>query len=154
MLKEAVVGGPSLVFTRYHEFGVTKIRSHRIAEPRFCKNIVGYDANALYLSTMLRDMPCGKGRVVYYNNEAASPILTQRLKEGKWFGFAEGDIEIPEHLSSKFEEMCPFFHNKEVPIEAVPPHMLDYLKRTGRKRGNVRKLIGTLSAKKYYYTLL
>ena len=61
MLKEAVVGGPSLVFTRYHEVGVTKIRSHRIAEPRLCKNILGYDANALYLSsTTLRDMPCGK----------------------------------------------------------------------------------------------
>ena len=37
MLKEAVVGGPSLVFTRYHEVGVTKIRSLRIAEPRLCK---------------------------------------------------------------------------------------------------------------------
>ena len=34
MLKEAVVVGPSLVFTRYHEVVVTKIRSHRIAEPR------------------------------------------------------------------------------------------------------------------------
>ena len=75
MLKEAVVGGPSLVFTRYHEVGVTKIRSHRIAEPRFCKNILGYDANALYLSTMLRDMPCGKGRacracwwLIYFQN--------------------------------------------------------------------------------------
>ena len=66
MLKEAVVGGPSLVFTRYHEVGVTKIRSHRITEPRFCKHSVGYDANALYLSTMLRDMPCGKGVVVHY----------------------------------------------------------------------------------------
>jgi len=41
MLKEAVVGGPSLVFTKYHEVGVMKIRSHRIAEPRLCKNIVG-----------------------------------------------------------------------------------------------------------------
>ena len=111
MLKEAVVGGPSLVFTRYHEVGVTKIRSHRIAEPPFCKNIMGYDANALYLSTMLRDMPCGKGKVVHYNNEAAAHILTQRLKEKKWFGFAEVDIEIPKHLYPKFEEMCPFFFN-------------------------------------------
>ena len=99
MLKEAVVGGPSLVFTRYHEVGVTKIRSHRIAEPRFCKNIVGYDANALYLSTMLRDMPCGKGSVVHYNNEAAAPILTQRLKEEKWFGFAEVDIQYVAQFS-------------------------------------------------------
>ena len=148
MLKEAVVGGPSLVFTRYHEVGVTKIRSHRIAEPRFCKNIVGYDANALYLSTMLRDMPCGKGRVVHYNNEAVAPTLTQRLKEEKWFGFAEVDIEIPEHLYPKFEEMCPFFYNKKVPIEAVPQHMLDYLKRTKRNRGDGKKLVGALSAKK------
>ena len=64
MLKEAVVGGPSLVFTRLHEAGVTGIRSHQIAEPRLCKNILGYDANALYLSTMLKEMPCGKERVV------------------------------------------------------------------------------------------
>ena len=93
-------------------------------------------------------MPCGKGRVVHYNYQAAAPILTQRLKEEKWFGFAEVDIEIPEHLRPKFEEMCPFFYNKEVPIEAVPQHMLDYLKRTGRKRGDGRKLTGALSAKK------
>ena len=98
MLKEAVVGGPSLVFTRYHEVGLTKIRSHRIAKPLVCKNILGYDANALYLSTMLRDMPCGKGNVLHYNNEAAAPILTQRLKEEQWFGFAEVDIEIPKHF--------------------------------------------------------
>ena len=31
MLKAAVVGGPSLVFTRYHEVGKTRIRSHQIA---------------------------------------------------------------------------------------------------------------------------
>ena len=54
MLKEAVVGGPSLVFTRCHEVGVSKIRSHQIPEPKICKRILGYDANALYLYTMLR----------------------------------------------------------------------------------------------------
>ena len=68
MLKEAVVGGPSLVFTRYHEVGKTRIRSHQVMRetPRLCQNILGYDANALYLSTMLREMPCGKERVVHY----------------------------------------------------------------------------------------
>ena len=58
------------------------------------------------------------------------------------------DIEIPERLWPKFEEMCPFFHNTEVPAEAVPQHMFDYLERTGRARGNGRKLVGALSAKK------
>ena len=151
MLKEAVVGGPSLVFTRYHEVGKTRIRSHQIAEPQLCKNILGYDANALYLSTMLREMPCGKEKVVHYTNEYqtdGAPVLKHRLKEGSWFGYAEIDIEIPNHLHQKFEEMCPFFHNKVVPAKAVPEHMLKYLRATGRKRGEDKKLMGTLSAKK------
>ena len=37
MLKEAVVGGPSLVFTRYHEVGKTRIRSHKVATPHYAK---------------------------------------------------------------------------------------------------------------------
>jgi len=125
MLKKAVVGGPSLVFTRYHKAGVTWIRRHRIAEPRLCEKILGYDANALYLSTMLREMPCGKGRVVHYNDEfqaEAAPLLIRRVKEGNWFGFAEVDIEILKPLYPKFEEMCPFFYNKVVPVKAVPKH--------------------------------
>ena len=149
MLKEAVVGGPSLVFTRYHEVGKTRIRSHQIAEPKLCQNILGYDANALYLSTMLREMPCGKERVEHYNDDLAMPLaLTQNLKEGSRFGYAEVDIEIPNHLHPKFEEMCPFFYNKTVPAKAVPEHMNKYLAETGRKRGDGRKLVGALSAKR------
>ena len=151
MLKEAVVGGPSLVFTRYHEVGKTRIRSHQVAEPKLCQNILGYDANALYLSTMLRDMPCGKERVVHYTGEYqidGAPVLTHRLKEGSWFGYAEIDIEIPNHLHQTFEEMCPFFHNKAVPAKAVPEHMFKYLGDTGRKRGEDKKLLGTLAARR------
>ena len=44
--------------------------------------------------------------------------------------------------------MCPFFYDKEVPVEAVPQQMLDYLQRTGRERGNGKKLAGALSAEK------
>ena len=163
MLKEAVVGGPSLVFTRYHEVGKTRIRSHQYTIPRegevitgahakLCENILGYDANALYLSTMLREMPCGKERVCHYTDEYqidAVPIFTQRLKEKSWFGYAEVDIEIPNHLHQKFEEMCPFFHNKTVPTKAVPKHMKQYLRATGRKLVEKnKKLMGTLSAQR------
>ena len=163
MLKEAVVGGPSLVFTRYHEVGKTRIRSHQYTIPRegevitgahakLCQNILGYDANALYLSTMLREMPCGKERVCHYTDEYqidAVPIFTQRLKEKSWFGYAEVDIEIPNHLHQKFEEMCPFFHNKTVPTKAVPKHMKQYLRATGRKLVEKnKKLMGTLSAQR------
>ena len=149
MLKEAVVGGPSIDFTRYHEVGKTRIRSHQIAEPQLCQNIVGYDANALYLSTMLAQMPCGKERVEHHYDDLVMPFqLTQTLKEGTWFGFAEVDIEIPKPLHPKFEEMCPFFYNKAVPAKAVPEHMLKYLRDTGRKRGEDKKLMGALTAKR------
>ena len=95
MLKEAVVGGPSLVFTRYHEVGVTKIRSHPIAEPRLCKNILGNDANALYLSTMLRDMPCGKERVVHYNYRSHTNTKAQRRKMVRIRGSRHRDPKDP-----------------------------------------------------------
>jgi len=151
MLKGAVVGGPSIVFTRYHEARVTKLRSHRTLqskEPRLCKRIPGYDANALYLSTMLREMPCGKEKVFHFRDSMRAAMwLEQRLKDGTWFGFAEVDIEIPEALWPKFEEMCPFFYKKEVPVEVVPHQMLDYLQRTRRARGD-GKLVGALSAEK------
>ena len=156
MLKGAVVEGPSIVFTRYHEAGITKIRDHQIENPRLCKNILGYDTNALHLSTMLREMPCGKELVVHHTDgytkqrqkERAVEWLVQSLKDATWFGFAEVDIEIPEDLRPKFEKMCPFSHNKELPVEAVPKQMIDYLQRTGKTRGNGKKLVGALSAER------
>lgn len=145
MLKGAVVGGSSLVFTRYHEAGVNKLRPHQIAEPKLCKRILGYDANALYLSTMLREMPCGKEKV---SRHLTLRRLVQNLKNGTWFGFAEVDIEIPKPLWPKFEEMRPFFYKGNVPTEAVPQHMQDYLKNKGRTRGNGKELVGALSTEK------
>ena len=86
------------MFKTYHEVGLTKIWDHQIENPRLCKAILGYDANALYLSKTIRKMPCGKERVVHYNDEyqaEEAPVLTHGLKEGNLFGFAEVDIEIP-----------------------------------------------------------
>ena len=33
---------------------VIKIRPHRFSKPKPCRRVIGYDTNALYLSTMLR----------------------------------------------------------------------------------------------------
>ena len=45
LVKDNIVGGPAIIFHRYHEKNVTRIRGG--SEP--CRSIVGYDANALYL---------------------------------------------------------------------------------------------------------
>ena len=150
MLKAAVVGGPSLVFTRKHVAGETRIRSHQYEDARVCRRILGYDANSLYPSTMMKEMPCGPGYVKSYDNpEAAALIFPQLLYTKKWFGFAEVDIEVSEELWPEFEEFPPLFINRGVPDSAVPQHMHDYLQQSGRKRFPEQpKLLGVMSAKK------
>lgn len=55
-IQDNIVGGPSIIFTRYHKSGETFIRNN-IDKP--CGRIVGYDANALYLYCIGQPMPVG-----------------------------------------------------------------------------------------------
>ena len=150
MLKDAVVGGPSLVFTRNHEVGKTKIRSHKYEDARLCQRELGYDANALYPSTMLQDMPCGKEKIVVYSDPSECVAdFEYRLRTKKWFGFAEVDISVPNELWDKFEEFPPLFQNNIVPNQAIPENMKNYLRRTNRTLlPRQKKLLGLLSAKR------
>ncbi len=92
---------------------------------------------------MLEDMPCGEEQLCYHAGlEWTEAYFLMRNLKGenpsyipKWFGFAEVDIEIPKTLWKKFEEMPPFFYNKEIPQEAIPQHMKDYLQKN-RKKGS------------------
>ena len=55
LVKDNIVGGPAIVFHRYHEKDVTKIRGGG----ETCRSIFGYDANALYMWALMQDMPMG-----------------------------------------------------------------------------------------------
>jgi G:T-mismatch repair DNA endonuclease (very short patch repair protein) len=60
MLRESIVGGPSIVFHRHHHAGKTTIRPAEYGEEaRTCGRILGLDANALYLWAIMQDMPTG-----------------------------------------------------------------------------------------------
>ena len=54
LVKDNIVGGPAIIFHRYHEKDITKIRDGEL-----CRSIVGYDANDLYLWALMQDMPTG-----------------------------------------------------------------------------------------------
>ena len=56
LLRENLVGGPSIIFERYHEKGVTKIRGQ---DGKDVETLEGFDANALYLFALMQNMPCG-----------------------------------------------------------------------------------------------
>ena len=60
LIKSNIVGGPSIIFHRYHEAGATFLRPEEYGEEaRRCASIVGYDANALYLWALSQEMPTG-----------------------------------------------------------------------------------------------
>ena len=70
-IKANIVGGPSIVFHRYHETGQTYIRNG----DKLCQKVVGFDANALYLWALMQDMPTGV--FVRRNSNQFKPVLSQ-----------------------------------------------------------------------------
>ena len=156
ILTTGMVGGPSIVFCRYAEAGVSQIRSHSEADAKTCRAVLGFDANSLYLYCSGQEMPCGKEKV-FSSNPKAKPEqsseekdeLIQNVLNDKLFGFFQVDIEVPEQLLDKFSEFSPLFILSEVPEDQIPQHMRDYKINTGRKKiKNNKKLLGVMKAEK------
>ena len=81
-LKKNVVGGPSIIFTRFAEANTTFIKED-ITKP--CQNITGWDANALYLYTIGQPQPCG----AYVRRQAPNFKADARLQHEDMFHWME-----------------------------------------------------------------
>ena len=150
LLTTGMVGGPSIVFCRYAEAGVSQIRSHIYsrADAKICRSVQGLDANSLYLYCSGQEMPCGKEKVFHCDPEEKDKLI-QNVLNGKLFGFFQVEIEVPEQLRKHFSEFSPLFILDEVPEEQIPQHMKDYQINTGRKKiKNNKKLLGVMKAEK------
>ena len=150
ILTKGMVGGPSIVFCRHAEAGVSKIRSHiyREEDAKICRSVQGLDANSLYLFCSGQEMPCGKEKVFHCDPEEKNEIIKNVLND-KLFGFFEVDIEVPEQKRKRFSEFCPLFVISEVPEDQIPHHMKDYKINTGRKMiKNNKKLLGVTKTEK------
>ena len=172
MLITGMIGGPSIVFCRYAEAGVSKIRSHiysgsyresgdngagesqaaeaNQADAKICRSVQGLDANSLYLFCSGQEMPCGKEKVFHCDSDEASEAeIIQNVLNDKLFVFFQVDIEVPEQLREHFSEFSPLFVISEVPEYQIPQHMKDYKINTGRKMiKNNKKLLGVMKAEK------
>ena len=155
ILTTGMVGGPSIVFCRYAEAGISKIRSHinsdsgaGASQAKTCRAVLGFDANSLYLYCSGQEMPCGKEKVFQANPEEKDKLI-QNVLNDKLFGFFQVDIEVPEQLRKRFSEFSPLFVISEVPEDQIPQHMQDYKINTGRKKiKNNKKLLGVMKAEK------
>ena len=140
LLKDSIVGGPSIIFNRYHEAGKTYIRNGN----KQCKKIIGYDANALYLWAIAQEMPTGHHE---HLQEYKLKALKQDILNDKLFGFVQVDIETPEHLKEKFSEMTPIFKNTKIKFEDIGEFMQNYHKENDIKFNEGNKLIGSYFGK-------
>ena len=154
ILTTGMIGGPSIVFCRHAEAGVSKIRSHiyrgsdREEDAKTCRSVQGLDANSLYLFCSGQEMPCGKEKVFHCDPAEKNEII-QNVLNDKLFGFFEVDIEVPEQKRKRFSEFCPLFVISEVPEDQIPQHMKDYKINTGRKMiKNNKKLLGVMKTEK------
>ena len=114
MLTTGMIGGPSIVFCRYAEAGVSQIRSHSEADAKTSRAVLGLDANSLYLFCSGQEMPCGMEKVFSTNPEEKDELI-QNVLNDKLFGFFQVDIEVPEQLRKHFSEFSPLFILSEVP---------------------------------------
>ena len=88
LMKKNMVGGPSIIFHRYHEAGKTKIREKEMKdhekEPKVCEKIIGYDANALYLWALMQEAPTGtftrRREETNFNKESSVRMANEWLK--------------------------------------------------------------------------
>ena len=140
LMKNGIVGGPSIIFKRYVEAGQTYIRNGQ----KLCKKAVGYDANALYLWAISQWMPTGEySRIESYDLDK----LEYDILNNKVFGFLKVDIETPEHLKEYFSEMTPIFKNTTVNFEDMGEYMQEYHKNNKISFVKSTKLIGSYFGK-------
>ena len=148
-LKENIAGGASIVFHRYHEAGVTKIKRAVYEDKEWklgeegkeVKNITGFDANALYLWCIGNNMPCGV--LEWIESEDTNLIHSTN-------GFTEVDIETPESLYNHMGEFPLIFKNTEYDLnQEVGATMLNIFNQFDDKQVRMtRKLISSFSGKK------
>ena len=116
LLKKNNVGGPSIVFHRYHEKDVTRISTVQRKDGKYTlstdgkliQKILGFDANALYLYAQMQAMPCGN---LKYKKFDVEPNVNTLLSSS--FGFYLVDISVPDTDEdyNKFLSFPPLFKN-------------------------------------------
>ncbi|XP_076815041.1 uncharacterized protein LOC143461131 isoform X2 [Clavelina lepadiformis] len=58
LIRENITGGASIIFTRYHEKGITRIRNQQYQQQaKLCQTVLGLDVNGLYLHALAQPMP-------------------------------------------------------------------------------------------------
>ena len=100
--KQNIVGGPSIIFTRYQEKGVTKIKN---VENNLCESVVGYDCNGLYSYAIKQLMPAGVYVRRFPENNFRPEVSERYIDSYVWLDYlsCKEGIKIRHKLNNQKE---------------------------------------------------
>ncbi|KAI8487962.1 hypothetical protein Bbelb_344100 [Branchiostoma belcheri] len=104
------------------------------------EEVIGFDANALYLWAVGQQMP-----TEYYIRRQAE---TGFVKEYSASSRGQCDVFVPWVLKTNFAEMCPIFKNVDISIGDIGDHMKQYAETHGVMSRPRRSLIGSMFGQK------
>lgn len=107
-IKQNIVGGPSIIFTRHHKAGKTFIRQN---PDKPYKRVIGLDANALYLGCIAQSMPVG-AFIRCREEDNLTPIARDRYMMMfhwlDWISKTEGKTIMHKCNSGKEKRIGPY----------------------------------------------
>ncbi|KAI8495466.1 hypothetical protein Bbelb_269210 [Branchiostoma belcheri] len=121
LFKENIVGGPSIIFHRYHQKGETfirqKVMEHSGRQPKLCQKVIGFDANALYLWSLMQNMPTGyyirRKAETEFVKDYSAPSRGRMATE--WLDWVAHSRDIV--IRNKFNSTEKLIGHRQVPVD-------------------------------------
>ena len=111
-LRKNIVGGPSIVFTRYLAKDETRIRGG----DKVVKSVVGLDANALYLHAMMDEQPTLHPlRRTAVNGFKVEEVDKFGLQAREWLSWVSHEEGV--HIRTKFNSTEKRFGVRNLPVD-------------------------------------
>ena len=102
--RQNIVGGPSIIFSRYHEKGQTNIKK---IDGNKCESIMGYDCNGLYSYAIRQDMPTGVYVRRRFENSFRPEVSEKYIDSYVWMDYvmqtSTNNIKILHKLNNSKE---------------------------------------------------
>ena len=127
MVRQNLVGGPSIIFHRHHVSGVSKLRERLYgSESETCRVVLGLDANSLYLNCMGM-AHCAGFYTVRRCENAFKVECSQRVSYSavEWLRYRAHIDQMNILHQYNYGEVC--VGSKRIPVDGfVPQHKLIY----------------------------
>ena len=101
-IKKNIAGGPSIIFSRYHEKDGTNIKN---IDNNLCQAVVGYDCNGLYSYTIKQKMPTDLYIRRYADNKFKPEVSEKYIDPYVWMDYLmkEQQIKILHKMNNSKE---------------------------------------------------